>query len=151
MGWKYVMTITHPPSSMAANPPFSTPPDVPPLSDFSFSIELLDIYTLGTFVTVPCSGEELLIQALVKSGYLGNTPTTPSLAISFRTLELFRHIHLRKLSFSVEAFAKVICDMYSVRPCSYDALLASTNVFISRCHIADATVPCLATCSKSTL
>ena len=90
----------------------------PPPSNFSFSIELLDIYTLDTSVVVPCSSEELLIQALAKNGYLGNTPMTPSLAISFRTLELFWRIRLRKSSFSVEAFTKVICDMYSVRPCS---------------------------------
>lgn len=121
MGWKYATTATHPPAPMMANPPFSTPPDVPPPSDFSFSIELLDVYTLETSVTISCSSEELPIRALVKSGCLGNTPTTPSLAISFRTLELFRRIRLRKSSFSVEAFAKVICDMYSVRPCSCDA------------------------------
>ena len=104
---------------MAADPPLpTTPSEVPPLSDFSFSIELLDIYTLDTSVMVPCSSEELPIQALAKNGYLGNTPMTPSLAISFRTLKLFRRIRLRKSSFSVEAFTKVICDMYSVRPCS---------------------------------
>lgn len=116
MGWKYATTAP-PLSPMVADPPFPTPSDIPPPGDFSFSIELLDIYTLETSVAIPCSGQELPIQALVANGYLGNTPTTPSLAISFRTLELFRRIRLRKSSFSVEAFAKVICDVYSVSPC----------------------------------
>ena len=90
------------------------PNDLLPDDDFSFSIEVLDIYTLDASVVIPCSGEELPIQALVKEGYLGNSPATPSVAISLRTLELFRRIRLRKSSFSVEAFAKVICDLYTV-------------------------------------
>ena len=114
MGWKYAASTTCTPSPMATDPSTPTSPDAPPPSDFSFSIELLDIYTLEASVRVPCSGEELPIQALVKNGYLGNVPSTPTLAISFRTLELFRRIRLRKSSFSVEAFAKVICDLYSV-------------------------------------
>ena len=104
---------------METDPSIPTPPDVPPPGDFGFTIELLDIYTLETTVSVPCSGEELPIQALVKNGYLGNVPLLPSLAISFRTLELFHRIRLRKSSFSVEAFAKVVCDLYSVRLCSH--------------------------------
>jgi len=108
----------------------SPPSDIPPLPDgspapsndpapnnFNFSLDALDIYTLEASVIIPCSGEELPIEALVKSGYLGNTPTYPSLAISLRTLELFRRIRSRKASFSVEAFAKVICDLYSVSLC----------------------------------
>lgn len=88
----------------------------PPPGNYDFSLEALNIYTLNTSVTIPCSGEELPIQALVKHGYLGNTPATPSLAISFRTLELLRRIRLHKLSFSMEAFVKVVCDLYSVCP-----------------------------------
>ena len=93
---------------MVVDPPSSS---IPPSDDFSFSLNVLDIYTLEPLVIIPCSDQELPIQALVKSGYLGNTPMTPSLAISLRTLELFRHIRSRKSSFSVEAFAKVICDL----------------------------------------
>lgn len=52
------------------------------------------------------------------SGYLGNVPLNPSIAVSFKTLEMYRRIQLRKPSFSVEAFAKVTCDLYSVS--SYD-------------------------------
>ena len=98
---------------MVVDPPSS---DVHPPNDFSFMIEVLDIYTLKSSVTIPCSGQELPIQALVKNGYLGNTPTTPSLAVSLKMLELFRRMRLRKPSFSVEAFAKVLCDLYSVSP-----------------------------------
>jgi hypothetical protein len=105
MVWMYSPS-TRPPSQMHMD---STSPD-----DFSFPLDVLDIYTLETSVFIPCSGQELPIQALVKNGYLGNTPKTPSLAISLRTLELFRRMRLRKSSFSVEAFVKVVCDLYSV-------------------------------------
>lgn len=108
VGWKYT-THTRSPSPMAADPPI-TPP-----MDFTFEIEVVDIYTLDTSAKIPCSSEDLPINALVRSGYLGNTPTTPTLAISLRTLELFWRIRLRKSSFSVEAFTKVVCDLYSVR------------------------------------
>ena len=110
MDWKYATTTTSPPSQTVSGPPSSTP-----TSNYDFSLEVLDVYTLNTSVTIPCSEKEMPIQALVKHGYLGNTPATPSLAISFRTLELFRCMRLRKPSFSVEAFVKVVCDLYSVR------------------------------------
>jgi hypothetical protein len=99
-----------------SNPPTTSPatPDATPPIDFSFTLEVLDIYTLDQTAMIPCSGDETPIQALAKSGYLGNTPVTPTLAISFRTLELFRRMRLRKSSFSVEAFSKVMCDLYSV-------------------------------------
>ena len=119
MNWKYAASTDRTPSPMAMDPSTPTPSDAPLPNDFSFSIELLDIYTLETTVRVPCSGEDLPIEALVKNGYLGNVPSRPTLAISFKTLELFRRIRLRKSSFSVEAFAKVVCDLYSVSPISY--------------------------------
>ena len=115
MEWKYATTTTHPPSPMVVDRPSPTsPPNVPPPDNFSFSLEVLDVYMLETSVTFLCSREGLPIKALIKSGYLGNTPTTPSLAISLQMLELFRHIQLHKSSFSVEVFTKVVCDLYSV-------------------------------------
>jgi hypothetical protein len=95
--------------------------------NYDFSLEVLDIYTLDSSITIPCSDKELPIKALVKSGYLGNTPATPSLATSFRTLELFRRLRLRKSSFSVEAFVKVVCDLYSVCYGSNPLALIGTN------------------------
>ena len=118
MQWKYA-SLTQPASPMAVDAPFTSNPTTShstPHGNFTFTLETLDIYTLDKAATIPCSGEETPIQALVKSGYLGNTPITPTLAISLRTLELFRCMRLRKSSFSVEAFAKVICDLYSVSP-----------------------------------
>lgn len=113
MSWRHLTAVTRPTSPMVVEPS-SPPSDIPPPGDFTFPIEVFDVYTLEASATIPCSAEDLPVQALVKSGYLGNSPATPSLAISFRTLDLFRCIRSRKSSFSVEAFAKVVCDLYGV-------------------------------------
>ncbi|KAF9487279.1 hypothetical protein BDN71DRAFT_1485354 [Pleurotus eryngii] len=77
-------------------------------------IQVIDIYTLDDIVSIPYTEEQTASDALVARGYLGTTPITPNLAISFKTLELFRRLCLRKASLSVEAFAKVMCDYYNM-------------------------------------
>ena len=117
MQWKYA-SLTRPASPMTLDipsAPVATSNTTPLPNNFDFTLETLDIYTLDKAVMISCSGEEMPIQALMRSGYLGNTPATPTLAISLRTLELFRRMRLRKSSFSMEAFAKLVCDLYSVR------------------------------------
>ncbi|KAI6015947.1 hypothetical protein EDC04DRAFT_2870426 [Pisolithus marmoratus] len=52
------------------------------------------------------------VEALVLAGYLSPTPISLTIAISISTLELYHLLHLHKLSFSVEAYTKVICDLY---------------------------------------
>ncbi|KJA13225.1 hypothetical protein HYPSUDRAFT_123579, partial [Hypholoma sublateritium FD-334 SS-4] len=82
---------------------------------YDFTIEVLDIYTMKIFVDIP-RGEDSksVAEALMLQGYIGNTPETPTVALSVRTLQLFRHIRLRKPSFSIEAFARVLCDLYNI-------------------------------------
>lgn len=85
-------------------------------SPYDFSIEVADIYTVQTIAQIPRSAEvESIAEALVLNGYLPTSPESPSFAVSIKTLELFRCIRLRKPSFSIEAFAKVLCDLYGVR------------------------------------
>ncbi|KAL6298830.1 hypothetical protein BKA93DRAFT_833746 [Sparassis latifolia] len=43
-------------------------------------------------------------EAIAAQGYLPTTPISPTLAISYKTLELFRRLHLRKPSFSARSF-----------------------------------------------
>lgn len=81
----------------------------------SFSIDVLDFYTLTTTATIPMDSScETRAEALVLSGYLGTVPLQPSLAVSLKTLELLRCLRLFKASFSIEAFAKLMCHYYSV-------------------------------------
>ncbi len=77
-------------------------------------IDVLDIYSCESTATVQIADGQTLSEALVAAGYLGTTPVSPSLAISLKTLELFRCIRLFKASYSTEAFTKLLCHQYYV-------------------------------------
>ncbi|KAJ7575837.1 hypothetical protein C8J56DRAFT_1007569 [Mycena floridula] len=79
-------------------------------------INVIDLYTLNSVASIyraPESPSEAPV-ALVSHGFLPATPLNPVFAVSLKTLELFRRIRLQKASFSVEAFAKIICDYYAI-------------------------------------
>jgi hypothetical protein len=129
--WKYPTTTLapHPPtgSSDTLDPEAHAPPlpsdppsppsphdiDVDPIS-YDFTIDCVDLYTLSTSIHVPRTASMTAAEALVIQGYLVTSPVDPTLAISLKTLELYRRLHCRKASLSVEAYAKVLCDLYAV-------------------------------------
>ena len=77
-------------------------------------ISVIDIYTFSTSIKFSCVGDRTTASVLAGLGFIGNAPFHPSVAVSVKTVELYRIIHRWKLSFSVEAFVKVICDVYMV-------------------------------------
>ena len=77
-------------------------------------ILVIDIYTLSTSVKISCAGDQTTASTLAGLGFVGNAPFHPSVAVSMKTLELYRILRRRKPSFSVEAFVKVISDLYMV-------------------------------------
>ncbi|KAG6874966.1 hypothetical protein C0992_005766, partial [Termitomyces sp. T32_za158] len=83
--------------------------------NYDFTIDVVDIFTLNTQVTIcQATTSNSVAKSLVCQGYLGATPDQPTIALSLWTLNLFLKIKKRKPSFSVDAFAKVLCDVYSV-------------------------------------
>ena len=85
---------------------------------YHYTIKVLDIFSLNQVATIKPSGRVRSgAAALVEHGYIGVSPINPGTAIGIRTLELFRRVRLRKPSFSVEAFTKLVCDYYSVSSC----------------------------------
>jgi hypothetical protein len=89
-------------------------------SPWDFTIEVIDIYTLSTQALIKRNVDcDSVSKALVLNGYLGTTPQNPSTAVSFKTLELYYKIRRRKPSFSIEGFAKVVCDLYMVSRRAY--------------------------------
>ncbi|KAI0640521.1 hypothetical protein C8Q79DRAFT_1004171 [Trametes meyenii] len=106
---------------------------------YDFTIDVVDIYTLETTVTISHDGAQMAVVALAEQGYMATTPISPSLAISFRTLELFRLIRLRKPLFSTEAFAKLVCDCYALpyRRRYRSALSDTFDVYLSILRIID--------------
>lgn len=72
-----------------------------------FPITIMDLYTLNATTTITQRNDQVAAVTLVEASYLGVSPVNPSMAISLKTLELYRLIRQRKPSFSFEAFAKV--------------------------------------------
>ncbi|KAG6893832.1 hypothetical protein C0992_008499 [Termitomyces sp. T32_za158] len=83
-------------------------------SDDFGAIPAIDIYTLVDTINIHQTTNTPTAIALVRAGYVGNSPVHPSLAVSIKTLELFRVIRLHRPSFSVEAFAKTLSYLYGV-------------------------------------
>ncbi|KAL7283107.1 LOW QUALITY PROTEIN: hypothetical protein ACG7TL_002532 [Trametes sanguinea] len=112
----------------------AAPVDIDP--DYSFDIDVIDIYGLIPSTTITRSSDESAAVALVRHGYLGNSLVNPSLAISLKTLELLRCLKLVKASFSAEAFAKLICYQYYIpyRPLYWKAIADAFDVYLTICH-----------------
>ena len=95
--------------------PGPTNTDAPgPSTSNSVEITVIDIYTLSTSVKFSCAGDQTTASTLAGLGFIGNAPFHPSVAVSVKTLELYRILRRRKPSFSVEGFVKVISDLYMV-------------------------------------
>lgn len=75
------------------------------------------IYMIDTYIPCHCvtqRGSEAVNIALACIGYLGCTPVSPGIAISFKLLELYHQLRQRKSSFSTQVMAKVICAIHNV-------------------------------------
>ena len=147
------------PSSATNDPPIMTPsipnndpplPRVPsptrddtrhgvpsPSASTEAEILVIDIYSLSTSVKIPCMGDQTTASTLASLGFIGNAPFHPSVAVSVKTLELYRILRRRKPSFSVEAFVKVICDLYMVR---MSFVIYSAHSHCDRSHTVPNTV-----------
>ena len=110
--------------TLDVNTPAPTSVDTPPAVDvdpvsYNFSIECVDLYSLMMSIDVPCTSSMTAMEVIMAQGYLAMSLVNPTLAISIKTLELFRKLRCCKASLSVESFVKVLCDLYAVsnQPC----------------------------------
>lgn len=85
-----------------------------PCHDYDFTINVIDLYELKHEVKIPRDATQTAPIAAALAGYLVTSPERPSLAVSWKTLELYRQLRRRKSSLSIETYAKVICDLYQV-------------------------------------
>ncbi|KAL4079175.1 hypothetical protein J3A83DRAFT_4356133 [Scleroderma citrinum] len=120
-------------------------PAVDPTSlAYDFSIKSISVYMLELSIKISCT-EEIAspVEALVLSGYLSPTPTSPTIAISISMLELYCLLQLHKLSFSVKVYVKVICDLYKwpFQHC-YCTTLANVDDSVAVALIKNACPPC---------
>jgi len=103
---------------------------------YDFTMDCVDLYTLLTSINVPRTASVTVPEALMIQGYLATSPVDPTFAISIKTLELFRRLRCHKASLSVEAYAKVLCDLYAVRTLPF---LLFQTLRSHRSHIIGAT------------
>lgn len=102
---------------------------------YSFTIEVLDLYTLDKTAHIPRNEDSTFpAVAVAAAGYIPQTPVNPSLAVSWATLELLRLFKNRCSSLSIETFAKVLCDLYKVR-----GYHKHNNIFVYHCTIRNLT------------
>ena len=82
-----------------------------------YTANVFDIWSLARTITIRRDAESTSAAVdLMKHGFLAKSPSRPTVAISLKTLQLLYRLRQRKASFSIEAFAKVLCDYYQVRP-----------------------------------
>ncbi|KAG6894602.1 hypothetical protein C0992_005460 [Termitomyces sp. T32_za158] len=109
-------------------------------TNYDFMIDIIDIFMLDTQVTIrQAATSKSVAESLVSQGYLGAMPDQPTIALSLWTLDLFLKIKRRKASFSVDAFAKVLCDVYSIpfRRRYRDALSNAFDAYLGILHVID--------------
>lgn len=84
-----------------------------PHPHLEYSVQVFEIFNMEEAKTIlrPPTSTSVVVD-LAEHGFLGKTPIFPNVAVGFRTLELFHRLRLRKASYSVEAFTRLVCDYY---------------------------------------
>ena len=113
--WRYDDS-THAPTEDTTISPLCSDDNAIPPEFIDIEITVIDIYTLSKSVKLSRTDDQTTAVALAGLGFIGNAPFKPSVAVSMKTLKLYRLLRRRKASFSVESFVKVICDLYNVSP-----------------------------------
>lgn len=110
-----------PNASVASDPPIQSSPPAAnvdaqePHKPVQSSVKVYNIWTREKSLTIDRSQDSTSAALdLMRHGYIAKTPTYPEVAVSVTTLVLLFRIRQRKASFSIEAFAKVVCDFYTV-------------------------------------
>ncbi|EKM49192.1 uncharacterized protein PHACADRAFT_107264 [Phanerochaete carnosa HHB-10118-sp] len=107
-------TITTSPHAIAVSTA-ALPPAEANTTHVSYTVQVFCLFSLSRSVTIlrpPDSVSPAL--DLMLHGYIAKTPTRPTTAVSIKTIELLYRIRRRKASFSIEAFAKLVCDYYRI-------------------------------------
>lgn len=118
------------PATPTRSPDDLRAPDNSPQVGVEYSVQVYEIFTMETGLTIlrPASSTSPVVD-LAGHGFLGKTPVLPTVAVGFQTLELFHRLRLRKASFSVEAFTRMIGDYYAVSNLFADKMALTDSRF----------------------
>ncbi|KAI0343135.1 hypothetical protein BDW22DRAFT_1329220 [Trametopsis cervina] len=85
-----------------------------PLETYAYTVDTYNIFTLTDNFTCQRRADSTSPAVdLMRHGFIVKSPTRPIIAVSVSTLELLYRLRQRKPSYSIEAFAKVVCDYYN--------------------------------------
>ncbi|KAI0681926.1 hypothetical protein BC835DRAFT_1311737, partial [Cytidiella melzeri] len=86
-----------------------------PLTDYLYTVNVFNIDTLARLLTVHQRADSISPALdLMRNGYVAKSPSKPTVAVSINTLALLYQLRQRKPLYSIEAFAKVVCDYYNM-------------------------------------
>lgn len=89
------------------------PPSSRPLQDW-YMVEEIDVFTIGKKKIPLREGDCSVSSALLHVGLVPCSPLTPTVAVTVRTLELFRNASLRCPHLAIQPFIKSLCDMHGM-------------------------------------
>ncbi|KAG6835432.1 hypothetical protein H0H93_001533 [Arthromyces matolae] len=137
LAWKYPVNVAETPPNDDPNGPANNEPEG---LAYDFTIATVDLYTLANSMDIKRSAASPSVaSALVANGYMGTSPENPTLALSLRTLDLYHTLRRRKPSFSIDAFSKVICDLYAIPHRRYyrNALSNAFDAYLDMLRLVD--------------
>ncbi|KIJ58156.1 hypothetical protein HYDPIDRAFT_34448 [Hydnomerulius pinastri MD-312] len=100
------------------------------------NIELVDLCERRQATLVPCANHLYPNETLIYHGYLGCVPVYPTVAVSLRTLAVYRQVHRICPRFGIQALCKLLCHLHHTpyRPylntqlsIAYDVYLRTLN------------------------
>lgn len=79
-----------------------------------FQVEMFSTFTRSNHTDIVQRKDKFANVSLIREGYLGCTPTEPTLAISLDLLELFHRLKRRHPCLSVQAMVCALSDIHNV-------------------------------------
>ncbi|KAG2149247.1 hypothetical protein DEU56DRAFT_729669 [Suillus clintonianus] len=80
----------------------------------SWTATIVDLFCAEKVTLTLKATDSFIASALVRQGVIPCSPISPSVAVTVDALEFYRIAHLRDLHFSMQAFAKTLCDLHAV-------------------------------------
>ncbi|KAG0708391.1 hypothetical protein DFH29DRAFT_1045059 [Suillus ampliporus] len=80
----------------------------------SWTATIVDLFCAEKVTLTLKATDSFIASALVRQGVIPCSPISPSVAVTVDALEFYRIAHLRDPHFSMQAFAKTLCDLHAV-------------------------------------
>ena len=120
---------------------------VEPANAPSITIEVIDLFCMLTIiycyfkisehitvrktVSIPMAETDVYQnEALLRSGYLGSSPLTPTVAVTIRSLSAYQQMHRTCPRYSIEAFSKTLCHLHNVSIILHHGTCCSTDFWV---------------------